>query len=372
MSKHILIIIDGLPGGGAEKVAITLALGFLASGNNVSLFSLRNVCDYSIPDKVNFQVISDNYRWPKCWFKLTELTRRAKQLDDAVLAACQQWGEFDLIISNLHKTDRIVRRSRHLAADKVWFCLHSVFSAAYLSSRTGLMRWLKKIKIRQVYQYRNIVAVSHHVLEDLKQTFNITLQREQVIANPFDIDAIRKASLQPCEMAGQDYLLSVGRIHPTKRHDRLLKAYAKSGLSLPLVIIGICPAKEKVKLKRLAAALGVSERIIFKDFTLNPYSWIKNARMLIVSSDSEGFGNVLIEALICQTPVVSTRCPGGPEAILQGELMRGLSEMNAAALADKIVEIYNQPPDMCRVDIAPYRVESICQRYLNLIEPSEN
>ncbi|EWD75426.1 hypothetical protein P823_03574 [Klebsiella pneumoniae UCI 20] len=101
---RILFVIDGLPGGGAEKVVLTLAAQFLRDGDRVSLISLRDVCEYPLPEGLDYQVVADRCRKP--WRKLTELSRRARQLDAAVVRAEQQ-GQFDLVLSNLHKTDRI-------------------------------------------------------------------------------------------------------------------------------------------------------------------------------------------------------------------------------------------------------------------------
>lgn len=110
---RILFVIDGLPGGGAEKVVLTLAAQFLRDGDRVSLISLRDVCEYPLPEGLDYQVVADRCRKP--WRKLTELSRRARQLDAAVIRAEQQ-GQFDLVLSNLHKTDRIVARSRRCAS----------------------------------------------------------------------------------------------------------------------------------------------------------------------------------------------------------------------------------------------------------------
>ncbi|UQY44022.1 glycosyltransferase [Erwinia sp. PK3-005] len=360
------MIIDGLPGGGAEKVVLTLAKGLLSLGHQVSLFSLRSVCDYPLPAGLDYQVIEDGCRKP--WRKITELQRRARLLDRAIVKSEQQNGAFDLVISHLHKTDRIVSRCRHLDPAKTWYCLHGVFSASYLARRKGFSRWLKVHKTRRVYQNRNIIGVSQFVINDLKQHYGIKPAKEAVIYNPFDVDYILQQSQEACELAGQDYLLHVGRFHATKRHDRLLQAYAHSGVQAPLVLIGQGNDARIAELKQLAEQLGIADRVIFKGFTHNPYAWINHARMLIVSSDSEGFGNVLVEALLCQTSVVSTRCPGGPESILQGELARGLAEMTSESLAERIRDIYYQPLKLQQLDLSVYHVETICQRYLALIE----
>lgn len=360
---RILFIIDGLPGGGAEKVVITLAGHLLRQGEQVSLFSLRDVCEYPLPDALDYRVIADHCRAP--WRKLTELSRRARSLDDAVKEA-EQTGQFDLIISNLHKTDRIVSRCATLAHRNLWFCLHGVFSTSYLGHRTGFSRWLKQQKIKRVYQHRNIISVSDAVGRDLVEQCGVTPAQLKTIYNPFDIAAIRASAEAPCDMAGQDYLIHVGRFHPAKRHDRLIEAYAKSGIAAPLLLLGQGKPEQKTRLRELADRLGVGQRVIFKGFQSNPWTWIKHARLLVVSSDSEGFGNVLVEALLLGTPVVSTRCPGGVTEILTDELARGLCDLNSDALAQTLQSIYDNPPPVNAQRLEKFSVETICNQYRQL------
>lgn len=360
---RILMIIDGLPGGGAEKTVLTLSKGLVGMGHQVSVFSLRRVCDYEIPEGVDYQVILDTCKKP--WRKLTELTRRAALLDSAVQEA-QKKGNFDLIFSHLHKTDRIVAHTKYIPREKLWYCVHGMFSFSYLQHRHGFSRWLKRKKIQSVYQNSNVVAVSQAVLNDIRSGFGITLSKGTVIHNPFDIDGIHLRAKEPCEMAGQDYLIHVGRFHEHKRHDRLISAYALSGIQAPLVLMGNGSSARIAELKSIASAEGVTDRVIVKAFAPNPYPWIANARMLVLSSDCEGFGNVLVEALICQTPVVSTNCPGGPTEILTGELARGLSGMSAQELADTMLDIYNNPPNIDTTTIESYSIGAICQQYLSL------
>ncbi|MFQ1739411.1 hypothetical protein ACJWPZ_18700, partial [Klebsiella pneumoniae] len=89
---RILFVIDGLPGGGAEKVVLTLAAQFLRDGDRVSLISLRDVCEYPLPEGLDYYVVADRCRKP--WRKLTELSRRARQLDAAVVRAELLWSSF--------------------------------------------------------------------------------------------------------------------------------------------------------------------------------------------------------------------------------------------------------------------------------------
>jgi glycosyltransferase involved in cell wall biosynthesis len=360
---HILMVIDGLPGGGAEKTVLTLSKGLIEMGHNVSLFSLRKVRDYEIPEGLDYQVILDDCKKP--WRKLTELHRRAQQLDAAINKA-QEKGKFDIVFSHLHKTDRIVAQTKVIDKKRVWYCAHGMFSYSYLGHRTAISRWFKQRKIRSVYENSQMVAVSQAVLNDLTQNIGIHLSGKAVIHNPFDIAAIHRLAQEPCEMQGHDYLIHVGRFHEHKRHDRLLRAYAKSGITAPLIMMGNGSNQQRDSLKTLADELGVLDRVSFREFVPNPYPWIKNARLLALSSDCEGFGNVLVESLICHTPVVSTKCPGGPAEILTGTLARGLAEMDDESLASTMADIYNNPPTIDDSMTTAYGIEAICQRYLAL------
>lgn len=80
-----------------------------------------------------------------------------------------------------------------------------------------------------------------------------------------------KGSLEPCPLAGEDFLVHVGRFHETKRHDRLLEAYAQSGIQAPLILLGQGSPAMKEKLYRLSEQLGVSDRVRFEGFQRNPY-----------------------------------------------------------------------------------------------------
>lgn len=362
---RILMIIDGLPGGGAEKVVLTLCQGMQQLGHDVSLISLRDVCHYSIPDGIHYQVLKDHCRMP--WRKLTELTRRAAMLDQAITANEQQNGRYDLVFSNLHKTDRIVRHSHVIDRERLWFCIHGILSTSYLGHRTGLDRWLKRRKVARVYQHQNIVAVSQAVKNDLLQNLGVKPNQIEIINNPFDIKNIDIQAAEPCDLAGQNYLIHVGRFHPHKRHDRLLKAYALSAIPAPLVLVGTGDKHHIEQIKQLAGELNISDRVQFLGFQANPYPFIKHAAMLVLSSDSEGFGNVLIEALLCHTPVVSTRCPGGPAEIMEKTGMsNALAELNEKSLAEKMIETYTQPPMINREQLLSYGLLPICEKYLSL------
>ncbi|VFP84071.1 Glycosyl transferase group 1 family protein [Candidatus Erwinia haradaeae] len=363
---RILMIIDGLPGGGAEKVVLTLCKEMRQRGHWISLLSLRNICHYTLPKEVQYQELKPS-TYPFSWKNFTTRSRFAYALNQFISLNEKKDGKYDLIFSHLYNTDRIVSSS-HICSDNIWFCVHGMLSTAFLGHRHGLDRWIKKQQITQLYSNKNIISVSQSVAEDLIFNLSVTPRRLSIINNPFHINNILTKANEEYKIPSSPYLIHVGRFHPHKRHDRLLFAYAESNIPAPLVLVGSGQIQYINEIKRLVDKLNLVERVVFTGFHQNPYPLIKNAKMLILSSDSEGFGNVLIEALLCETPVVSTRCPGGPTEILEKVGMdHMLTALNSHALAEKMQEVYFAPPaPVDKKKLMIYDATVIGQQYLNL------
>lgn len=125
-------------------------------------------------------------------------------------------------------------------------------------------------------------------------------------------------------------------------------------------------------LRQLIASYGLAQHVILPGFQANPYSWIKYARALVLSSDFEALPGVLIEALICGTPVVSTDCPSGPNEILTGPLAHWLTPVNdPQALAEKIQEVLDHPyqPDLNALQ--RFEIHTILQQYQALLPAAQ-
>ncbi|TDR80771.1 glycosyltransferase [Paludibacterium purpuratum] len=362
---HIGFIIDGLAGGGAERVVLTLADGIARRGHRVTIVSLRSARAFPIPDGVDMLEVADSYRGPLR--RQLEIGRRARQLEHA-LSSYLAGNPFDLSISNLPKTDRIVAATPSLA--KAWSCLHGAVVTTQLANKRGFKRWLKRRQLAATYRQRRLILVSPGLAQDVAQLGAEYLQGSQIIPNPFDLETIRRLAALPCPMEGEDYLVHVGRFHPIKRHDRLLAAFRHSGFSGKLVLLGDGSTAEKQQIEKWADDLGIAERVVFAGFQDNPYPWLRAARALVLSSDSEGFGNVLVEALACGTPVVSTRCPFGPESILTGPLVTGLCDLNAPSLAAGIQRVLDAPPIIDEVALARFALNTVVDAYLALAESS--
>jgi glycosyltransferase involved in cell wall biosynthesis len=139
-------------------------------------------------------------------------------------------------------------------------------------------------------------------------------------------------------------LLSVGRLAPQKRHDVAIAALAQlrsSGCPARLEILGRGPAEGS--LRALAGRLGLAEHVTFSGFLSDPGPRYLAADVFVLTSDFEGFGNVVVEALAHELPVVATDAPYGPRFILEGlEGTRLVERGNPAAVAQAIGEVVAQ------------------------------
>ncbi|SMF02281.1 glycosyltransferase [Pseudogulbenkiania subflava] len=360
-AQTILFIIDGLAGGGAEKVVLSLAGAMAVRGHDVTIASLRKECAYPIPEGVTLLQVEDHYRGP--FRRQTEIGRRARQLDQA-LAGYFAERPIDLAISSLPKTDRIVAASKRLR--NAWMCLHGAVVQSQLGRRHGISRWFKRRQLTATYHQRKLLLVSPGLQQDLALLPAITAQSLVTIPNPFDFGEIARLAAAPCPLDNQPFLLHVGRFHPVKRHDRLLQAFARSHYSGQLVLLGKGTKQETSTIRHEIARLGLTQRVLLAGFQENPYPYLRAAEALVLSSDTEGFGNVLIEALACGTPVVSTDCPFGPRSILSGPLATGLAACDPDSLAAAIDRVVATPPQLPPGALDRFAIDHVVDQYLAL------
>ena len=360
--KNILFIIDGLAGGGAERVVLTLAEAMVAQGDEVMIVSLRRECAYPIPKGVSYLLVEDKSHFP--FRRLTEIRRRARALDQALEAAVPE-KKFDLVVSHLPKTDRIVAASQK--CHDAWRCLHCALTVGELDNKRGWRRWRKRRQLLKTYNGKKLITVSGALQEDVL-ALGIRPAAMVTIYNPFDLEKIRALAQEPTVFDQENFLLHVGRFHSQKRHDRLLEAFQQSGYAGKLLLLGDGSTAATAAIRARAEQLGILDRIIFVGFVSNPYPIMRAAEALILSSDYEGLPSVLIEALACGTQAISTNCPYGPAEILKGKLAQGLAELTAPALAEAICRVLENPVSITEEMLAPFTLEESVEKYQALAE----
>ncbi len=170
-----------------------------------------------------------------------------------------------------------------------------------------------------------VVAVSKGVGESVRRSLGMDAERIRTIYIPIPADSVRRLAqaevTHPWFADGEPpVVLSVGREAAQKDHPTLVEAFglARRDVDSRLVILGKLSAPYRARLRSLARGHGVEGDIGFVDFDENPYRYMRRAGLLALSSRWEGLPAVIIEALACGTPVVSTDAPYGPREILGG------------------------------------------------------
>ncbi|MCA0976708.1 glycosyltransferase [Halomonas denitrificans] len=354
-----MFLIDHLDSGGAPVVVRDLMLGMLRFGVRVTLVILSDRQRYKLPPDIRVaQIPPAKSTW------LTRYNRyslHAKLLDRWL--ACQPNG-FDLVLAHLHHAHQVVSRSR--IAMSAWYCLHADPVTGFLGNKQGLGRWLKRRKVRHLYDGKRILTVSSGMLRRLIDHFGVRPCPGESIHNPLNVSLIRDLSQHDVSDVPVDFLLFVGRMDlRQKRLDRLLDAYKMSGVHLPLVLIGGGSNIEKVK--GMVRERELTPNVLLVGSKDNPFAYMARARALLLSSDYEGFSLVLAEALACRTPVVSVDCPSGPAEILTGPLSRWLVPLNdPKAFAQTIRDVVANPPKIAEDACQRFDVSLVVKRYLAL------
>ncbi len=361
--KRIGIIITNLAGSGAEKVVLHLAEMFEKQGDEVHIFLLEDVISYDVKGAKIHMLSKD-----RSLFKLFKgfgdalLAKKLKRLINTIEAEGQK---FDLFLSNLPAADRVAVKAD---LPHCRYLIHTSYSMELreFRQRGKMHRAAKKEKLyRSLYEGKDLIAVSEGIKEDLDK-MGIGYASCEVIYNPFDIEAIRELGGEETvhEIEGE-YLLSASAFRPVKRHDILLEAYSKLIDPPPLKLLcNIDP-----KLEKMIDTLGIGNKVEILGFTKNPYPVIKNAKLLILSSEREGLPTVLIESLILGTPVVSTDCISGPSEILTEDLSHYLSRVNDTEdLADKISKALSSYPPITNSNVEKFSMDTIYKKYKKLEE----
>lgn len=132
-------------------------------------------------------------------------------------------------------------------------------------------------------------------------------------------------------------IVCAGRLYSPKRFDRLIRAFAKIAVHCPDWYVDIYgDGEDRGKLESLIKDLSMEDRIFLRSKTNDIFKEFKSSQFCVISSDFEGFSLVLIEAMGCGLPVVSTACPYGPMELIDDGVTGLLSSLDVDDLAEKI------------------------------------
>jgi glycosyltransferase involved in cell wall biosynthesis len=310
MSPDIAIFLPDLGGGGTERVVVNLAnlLSTVGCDVEVVVSQANGPLRRGLVDGV--EIVDLNVR--KRYHVVRSLARYLMLRRPAA------------VLSHMDIANVAAILAKEFARSKVPLVVCSHITPSIHARESGRLQDLLLVgAIRWLYPRADgIVAVSNGVADDLNRNYGIPRERITVIHNPVVTEELVARSREPLDhpwFAVDDppVLLAVGRLTRQKDYPTLLRAFKhlRGERRARLVILG--EGEEREALERSIRELGIAEDVQLLGFVENPYSYMRQARLLVLSSAWEGFGNVLVEAMACGTPVVSTDCPSGPREILE-------------------------------------------------------
>jgi len=329
----VSLLLPDLGGGGAERVALTLANAFAARGQRVELLLMRR--SGALLPLLRPEVEVVDLAAPKIRAVPPRLARHLRRSRPrALLVFMWPLTVAAVLARTLARTD-----TRLVLSD------HSTLSRQYGSPRSQrLLRWT----VRAFYPRAEVRAiVSEDAADDLARLTGLPRASITVLHNPL---ALPPLPLPRSTRAEQDWrgtgrrILTVGSLKPEKQHDCLLRAFARLPGSPSLMILG--GGDLLASLEALAEELGIADRVAFPGFTADPWPHYASADLFVLSSRFEGLPLVLVEALHAGLPVVSTDCRSGPREILaDGAFGALVPPGDEAALAAAMEAALQRPHD---------------------------
>ncbi len=329
---RVLIVGQFLGTGGAEQSLIPLAKELHSAGYELSLILLKPpVIDFVFS---NFPgtVLAPKDASPWQQFQTLLQLNRAIANADVVVATSELSPTYITWLLSLwhHKP---------LVAD-VQVCLSRWISGSSKSIHHYLSRW--------VYPHISYIrCVSKGVAQDLQLNYGVPIKNLSVIYVSFELDKIARAAQSPIpainnHIFSRPTIVAAGRLTSQKRFDIAIESFLclrqDYKIDAHLLILG--DGELRPQLEQQVQDLGLTNQVFLPGFVENPYAYFNCSKVFLLSSDYEGFGRVLLEALAVGCPAVSTDCPFGPHEILEGGKSGLLTPMaNPKAIAHALAQL---------------------------------
>lgn len=359
--KHTAFFLPTLHGGGAEKVVLALTNGFIERGISVDLILINIEGEYL--NQINPEVNVIDLKQTRALNAVIPLVKYLQEFKPSVLISHMSRANLAAIIA---KTCARVDTSLILVE-------HNTLSATQSKLfRAKLFPFFMKLLYPKA---EKIIGVSQAASRDLEKSLSLKAGSITTIYNPVVDNALglkAKQSLKHQWLApgSPPVFLTVGRLTEQKDFYTAINAFAMVRKKIPSRLIILGEGELRPQIEELIYTLDIAQDVHMAGFVQNPYAYMSQAAAFILSSRWEGLGNVLIEAMACGTPVISTDCPHGPKEILEDGKYGPLVPVgDANALANAMQKILETPIDRERlIERANYfSVQSAITQYLSVI-----
>jgi len=411
-TRPVAIFVPTLKGGGAERMMIQLGSALAARGHRVDLVVGRSVGTYfdRVPPGLRLVMLESAgqavrkrlradvrilemrspttlaalpsvLRLPQHWPWLVPLffTKYGRRMLRMIPALTQYLrGERPVALLSALTRANVVAVVAKLLSGESTRVVVSERNHLSKAAANADQRFVNRAGLaRHFYPLADLCSgVSEGVADDLSRLIGMSRAKIVAVKNPVITAELMSQAAQPLDHSwfadnGPPVVLAAGRLTAQKDFPTLLRAVARVRESRPLRLLILGSGSERESLGDVVETLGLGEIVEFYGFAENPYAFMKHADLFVLSSAWEGSPNVLVEAMACGCPVVSTDCPSGPAEILDEDRYGRLVAVgDSEGLSRAIIELLEHPTDaaVLRERAAEYSSEASAEEHERVLE----
>jgi glycosyltransferase involved in cell wall biosynthesis len=362
----VAIYLHDLSGGGVERQSLIIAEEFRRCGADVTLVlhRLRGQLVDQVP----------------AGLRIVNLNSPRTLLDILRLGRFLRTEKPDILLSNLdvNNVAALLAKGLSFSRTKVVICQHNPISTSFVAGENWLYRWVPLSYRMLSPLIGRAVAVSGGVAEELETLAQLPRDRILTINNPvvgpdFQARSQEIADHPWFHEPRKPVFVTAGRLVSHKDHETMIRALSihRKRFDSRLIVLGTGPLQQT--LADLAAQLSVTTSVDFLGYRCNVLPFFLQADAFLMSSRCEGFGNVIVEALGCGTPVIATRCDYGPAEILDNGRYGVLVEpRDPKALADAMDQVTTLrerfPAEVLRQRATEFSYAACASRYMAMFK----
>jgi glycosyltransferase involved in cell wall biosynthesis len=356
--KKIALIGYRLSGGGSDKVMANLSIFFEEQGFEVDIIIVLDEVSFSYSGKlVNLGLLKN---------KTNGIFNKIRRLK--ALRAYLKENKFDFIIDFRFRTKVIQELilARFIYNARTIFTVHSFLIDHYMPDNS----WLTRLMYNHCYANVALTDEMKNLIEEKHQLKNVV-----TISNPVYMEEILQKKNEKIEL-NFEFIIAIGQYeNEIKQFDKLISSYSKSDLSQKEIHLVILGNGDKSKLERIISEYQITKFVHLLGYQNNPYKYLSKAKFLVLCSKNEGFPNVILEALGCETPVVSFDCDFGPRnmitsfengILVENQNWEKLTEAMNLFVSDEI--LYHNCKGKTLESISPFLLEKIGKEWLHLLK----
>lgn len=319
--KKIYFVLPSLNFGGGERVIVNIANNMDFEKYKVKIISLRNGND--LDSSINEKIEVIKFNKSRVVVGIMDLMKYLKKdIPDIIFSGA---GDINIILGVL-KNITFLKHIKTMGRERG--VISRIFENKKFNLKNSVIKFLYRYSLRNL----DILIVQSKAMKDeFEKYIEIEKSKLKIFYNPIDFNLIENKLKEKVNNDGSKInLLSVGRLEDIKNHLKMLEIFQYLDQEKYMLNI-VGNGKNYKKIKNKIKELNLEKNIKLLGFNDNPYKYMSNSDILLITSDREALPNVVLEANACGCYVLALDCPGGMKEIIEdnknGKIVNSIKEM---------------------------------------------